>query len=553
MSNERYDYVIVGGGSAGCTLATRLSEDRAARVLLLEAGPRDTNPFIHMPVGFSKMTEGPLTWGYSTQAARHCNNRVLVYPQGKVLGGGSSINALVFTRGCLQDYDGWVEKDGCVGWSGDEVLPYFRKSEGNIRLGGPYHGTEGPLKVSDNGHISPLTSAFVRAAQEAGLPFNTDFNGASQAGCGYYQTTSFDGKRCSAAVGYLRPAMSRPNLKLVTGCQVLRILFSGARATGVEYAVGGSVKKATAATEVVLTAGAIGSPKILMLSGIGPADHLRALGIPVVLDNPAIGGNLHDHLDLDIVAELKGPFSYDKYKKPHWKLWAGMEYFMFGRGPVSSNIAEGGAFWWGDKDQATPDLQFHFLPGAGVEKGIGEVPGGNGCTLNSYHLRPRSRGRVSLSSSDPAAAPLIDLNCFADPYDMDCSIEGVRKSLEILQQPAMAPFLRRIHTPGEIPRSHEEFVTFVRSHARTAYHPVGTCRMGGDEASVLDPQMRLRGIEGLRVCDSSAMPRIVSSNTNAPTIMMAEKAADMILGKPALAISDRAEGPQTKEPAHASL
>ncbi|GLU29837.1 GMC family oxidoreductase N-terminal domain-containing protein [Brucella sp. NBRC 12950] len=531
MTQGNFDYIVIGAGSAGCTIASRLSEDHRNRVLLIEAGKKDRDPFIHLPVGFAKMTEGPLTWGYSTEPVAHANNRVLVYPQGKVLGGGSSINAMVYTRGCLDDYDRWADVEGCTGWSGEDVLPYFIRSESNVRYSRPHHGDSGPLSVSDNSHISPMTRVFVKAAQQAGLPYNADFNGAQQAGCGFYQTTTRNGRRCSAAVGYLKPALDRTNLQLLTQCVVRRVLFEDRRAVGVEYEVDGRIEQARASGEIVITSGAIGSPKLLMLSGIGPVGELAHHGIPVLKDAAAVGGNLQDHMDVDIVAELRGPFSYDKYKKPHWKLWAGMEYLMFRRGPVSSNIVEGGAFWWSDRKEKTPDLQFHFLAGAGVEKGIGSVPGGNGCTLNSYHLRPRSRGSVKLASNDPSEAPKIDLNCFSDPYDLERGIDGVKLSLSILSQKAFEPFIRRIHMPGHDLQSHDEFADFVRSHARTAYHPVGTCRMGGSEASVVDPELRVRGVEGLRVCDSSVMPRIVSSNTNAPTIMLAEKASDLILGK----------------------
>ncbi|MCX5514379.1 alanine-phosphoribitol ligase [Kaistia algarum] len=523
------DYIVVGGGSAGCVLAARLSEDPSVTVTLLEAGPRDTNFYIHLPVGFFKMTAGPLIWGYETEPGSELAGRRMVYPQARVLGGGSSINAQVFTRGCPEDYDAWRDAEGCPGWGYDDVSAYFRKSEGNDTFGGEHHGNDGPLGVSSTSP-HPLTRVFVRAAQQAGLPYNADFNGGHQAGAGFYQTTTRAGRRSSTAVGYLRPAAGRPNLTVRTGVLVNRIVVVSGRAIGVEIVEDGRPVTLRADREVVLTSGAIGSPKLLMLSGIGPAEPLRRLGIDMVHDVPEVGQNLQDHMDVDVLAELSGSFGIDRYKKRRWQAMAGLEYLLFGKGPVASNIVEAGGFWWGDRSEATPDLQFHFLPGAGLEEGIGGVPGGHGCTLNSYHVRPRSRGAVTLRSVDPRMAPAIDPNAFAEPYDLERTVEGIQLSQEVLSQPAFRPFIRRLHLPGDSVRTKSDYVAFAREHARSAYHPVGTCRMGGDADSVVDPELRLRGIEGLRVCDSSVMPRLISSNTNAATIMIAEKAADLIKG-----------------------
>lgn len=521
------DYIIVGGGSAGCVMAARLSEDPDVSVLLIEAGPQDTNRFIHLPVGFFKMTAGPLIWGFETAPGRELHDRRMVYPQARVLGGGSSINALVFTRGCPQDYDAWAHEEGCEGWSYDDVLPWFRHSEGNDTLAGEHHGTEGPLGVS-TGAPHPLTRIFVKAAQQAGLPFNADFNAGNQAGAGFYQTMTRNGRRCSTAVGYLRPALARKNLSLKTDALVNRVVFEGAKAVGVEIVEGGRPVVLRAEREVIVTAGAIGSPKLLMLSGLGPAAHLSRHGIEVVLDLPGVGQNLQDHIDVDVVAELNGPHGIDRYKKRRWQAVAGLEYLLFGKGPVASNIVEAGGFWWGDRSEATPDLQFHFLPGAGVEEGIGSVPGGNGCTLNSYHVRPRSRGSVTLSSPDPRDRPVIDPNAFAERYDLERAIDGIEISREILSQPAFAPFIQREHLPGATVKGRAALEEFARRHGRTAYHPVGTCRMGVGEDAVVDPVLRVRGVEGLRVCDSSIMPRLISSNTNAATVMIAEKASDLV-------------------------
>jgi choline dehydrogenase len=523
------DFVIIGGGSSGCALAARLTEDPDVSVLLLEAGPRDSHPYIHMPVGFAKMTAGPFTWGLKTAPQRHANNREIVYAQARVLGGGGSINAEIYTRGVPADYDDWASEHGCEGWSWRDVLPRFLRSEDNDTLAGPLHGHGGPLGVS-NLHPQPITRAFIQACQELGIPYNPDFNGARQDGAGAYQTTIRGGRRCSAAVGYLKPARGRKNLTVETGCLVTRIRVENGRATGVDYVQGGQKRTAVAEREVLVTAGAIGSPKILMLSGIGPADQLKAHAIPIAADLPAVGQNLHDHFGVDIVYELKGPHSLDKYNKAHWMAWAGLQYALFRSGPVASNIVEGGAFWYADKAAPSPDLQFHFLAGAGVEAGVPVIPSGSGVTLNSYTLRPRSRGSVTLRSADPAAPPVVDPNFIADPYDLRTTAEGIKLSREMLGQPSMARYVRREHFPGDKARTQKEVEDYARQYGRTSYHPVGTCRMGGDEASVVDPRLKVRGVEGLRVCDASIMPRVVSSNTNAAAIMIGEMASDFLRG-----------------------
>ncbi|MCB1376823.1 MAG: GMC family oxidoreductase N-terminal domain-containing protein [Alphaproteobacteria bacterium] len=523
-----FDYVIVGGGSAGCVMAARLSEQPDARVLLLEAGPRDTDPFIHMPVGFFKMTAGPMTWGYETAPLRHANNRTAVYPQARVLGGGSSINAEIYTRGCPEDYDGWATRHGCDGWSWNDIKPYFLKSEGNTRLGGSEHGIDGPLAVSDLQSYNRVSMAYVQGCMDIGMPYNPDFNSGRQEGAGLYQTTTLNGRRCSVAVGYLKPVMNRANLTVRTGVSVNRIIVEHGRAVGVEIFEGGQVKRIDAASEVIVTAGAIGSPKLLMLSGIGPAAHLKEVGISVVHDLPGVGENFHDHFSTDVIWVLNGDHSYDKYKKKHWQLWAGLQYLFFRSGPVASNIVEAGAFWWSDRDENTPDLQFHFLAGAGVEEGVGTVPGGNGATCNSYHVRPRSRGHVRLRSANAADAPLIDPNSFAEPYDLARHIDGIKITQEVGRSRSMQKFVSAEHFPGPGVRTQRDYEEAARANARSSYHPVGTCKMGRDEMAVVDPRLKVRGIERLRICDSSIMPELNSSNTNAPTIAIAEKAADMI-------------------------
>jgi len=530
MAAKGYDYVIVGGGSAGCVMASRLSENPDVRVLLLEAGGRDTNPYIHMPVGFAKMTTGPLTWGLVTAPQKHAGNREIPYAQARVLGGGSSINAEIFTRGVPDDYDRWAHDEGCDGWSFQDVQPYFLRSEGNEILASGYHGTDGPLGVSNIRDPQPVTRAFVQACQQYGMPYNPDFNGPVQEGAGVYQTTIRNARRCSVAVGYLRPVMGRPNLTVETGCLTTKILFSGNRAIGVEYRQDGALKSVRADLEVVVTAGAIGSPKIMLLSGVGPADHLRALGIEVVQDLPGVGENLSDHFGIDIVYELKTADSLDKYNKLHWMLWAGLQYTLFKSGPVTSNVVEGGAFWRQDRSLANPDLQFHFLAGAGMEAGVPAIQSGSGCTLNSYTLRPKSRGTVKLRSSRPEDKPIVDPNFIAEPDDLRVSAEGVKISREIMNQPAFAKYVRQEHFPGKDVRTQADFENYARQYGRTSYHPTGTCKMGVDEMAVVDPQLRVRGLEGIRICDSSIMPSLIGSNTNAPTIMIAEKGSDLIRG-----------------------
>ncbi len=530
---EGYDYIIVGGGSSGCVLANRLTEGASARVLLLEAGGKDSHPLIHMPVGFAKMTTGPHTWGLVTAPQKHANNREIPYAQARVIGGGSSINAEVFTRGNPVDYDRWANEEGADGWAFKDIQKYFLRSEGNTILSGDWHGTDGELGVSNIPDLQPMTRAFVQACQERGLPYNPDFNGSVQEGAGAYQTTTKDGRRCSAAVGYLRPAMKRPNLTVRTGAMVHRIVVEKGRATGVEYSDKSGTHTAHATSEVLLTSGAIGSPKMMMLSGLGPAAHLREHGIDVVQDLPGVGANLNDHFGIDIVAELTGHQSLDKYNKLHWMAWAGAQYYLFGSGPVTSNVVEGGAFWYADHDQPVPDLQFHFLAGAGAEAGVPSVPkGSSGITLNSYTVRPKSRGTVRLRSSRPEDLPVVDPNFLDHPDDLKTSVEGVKISREIFEQPSLRKHIRQIRFPDDSVRTQSDFEAYARQYGRTSYHPTCTCKMGADSdpMAVVDPQLRVRGVDGLRICDSSVMPSLIGSNTNAPTIMIGEKAADLVRG-----------------------
>ncbi|MBC6441668.1 MAG: GMC family oxidoreductase N-terminal domain-containing protein [Rhodobacteraceae bacterium] len=530
---QGYDFIVVGGGSSGCVVANRLTENSACRVLLLEAGGKDSHPLIHMPVGFARMTTGPHTWGYTTVPQKHANNREIPYAQARVIGGGSSINAGVFTRGHPRDYDRWAEEEGAEGWAFKDIQKYFIRSEGNTILAGDWHGTDGPLGVSN---LSPqfMTNAFIQSCQEFGMPYNSDFNGAKQEGAGAYQTTTRNGRRCSSAVGYLQPVRKRSNLTIRTGTFVRRVLVEKSRATGVEvWSAKAGTETIYAENEVLLTTGAIGTPKLMMLSGLGPAAHLAELGIDVVRDVPGVGKNLNDHFGIDIVAELTGHQSLDKYNKPHWALWAGIQYLAFRTGPVASNVVEGGAFWYADANAPSPDVQFHFLAGAGAEAGVPSVPkGSSGITLNSYTLRPKARGTVRLRSADPKSAPLVDPNFLGHPDDLKTSVEGVKMSREIFSQPSLQKHIRNIRFPDDSVKTQADFETYARAYGRTSYHPTCTCKMGADNdpMAVVDPQLRVRGVDRLRICDSSVMPSLIGSNTNAPTIMIGEKAADMIRG-----------------------
>ncbi len=518
-----YDYVIIGGGSAGCVLATRLSENPDVKVLLLEAGGTDRHPFYHVPAGFAKMTKGIGSWGWQTVPQRHMNNMVIRYTQAKVIGGGSSINAQLYTRGNALDYGEWRQM-GCDGWSHRDVLPYFRKSENNDTFDNEYHAKGGPLGVSQPIAPLPICEAWFKAAGEMGIPRNFDLTGASQDGVGYYQLTQRNARRSSAAMAFLAPAKGRANLTVKTGAQVKRIIIEKGRALGAEMLDG---TNHLAGREVILSSGAIGSPRMLMLSGIGPADHLQAVGVTPVLDQPGVGSNLHDHLDLFVIAECTGDHTYDKYAKPLWSAVAGLQYLFTRKGPVASSLFETGGFWYADENARSPDIQFHLGLGSGIEAGVAAMPHG-GVTLNSAYLRPRSRGTVRLSSADPSAAPLIDPNYWADPYDREMSIRGLKLARDMMRQNALKPYVLAERLPGPGVQSDQDYFNYACKNAKTDHHPVGTCRMGADAEAVVTPRLKFNGIESLRVADASIMPTVVSSNTNAATIMIAEKAADMI-------------------------
>ena len=524
------DYIVVGGGSTGCVVASRLSEDPGASVVLLEEGPTDWSPYIHIPGAYYKTAQGSLLkripWEPTAEHAR-ADSPTMV--QASVMGGGSSVNAMIYIRGNPSDYARW-EQLGAAGWGYTDVLPYFLRSEDNNRLCNEVHSVGGPLGVSDVDSVHPLTRAWLIACQQAGMPFNPDFNSGDQAGCGFYQITARNGRRSSASTAFIRPARARPNLRVQTGARVTRILIENGKAVGVEYVRGRRRATLRADREVVLSAGAIASPKLLMLSGLGPAGDLRERGISVVADLPGVGQNLQDHVEISLVYQLSGPHSYDKYKKLGWKAIAALEYAFSRGGPASSNLIEGGAFWWGNRGEAMPDVQYFLVAGAGIEEGVDTVPGGNGCTVNLGQIRPRSKGEVTLRSADPTDHPRVAPRYFSDPYDLDAVTEGTLAALDVMERPAIKRFLAGRHVPGREIASREEVRRFCMETAHAALHPAGTCRMGEDELAVVDPQLRVRGVAGLRVADASVMPTLISGNPNAVCIMIGEKAADMIKG-----------------------
>ncbi len=518
-----YDYIIVGGGSAGCVLAARLSEAPDVKVLLLEAGGSDRNFLFHWPAGFAKMTKGIASWGWSTVPQKHLQNRVLRFTQAKVIGGGSSINAQLYNRGNAADFDEWRQM-GCEGWSYADVLPYFKRSEDFERPADEYHGKGGPLGVSDPRSSLPICEGFFEAAAELGIPRNHDFNGASQEGIGYYQLTQKNSERSSTATAFLAPARQRSNLTVKQNIFVRRLIIENQRVVGVELADGAILR---AEREIILTSGAIGSPNLLMQSGIGPADHLNSVGVEVRHDLPGVGSNFQDHLDLFVISECTGDHTYDKYGRPHWAALAGLQYLLFKTGPVASSLFSQGGFWYADENARSPDIQFHFGLGSGIEAGVAKMKNA-GATLNSAYMRPRSRGTIRLQSNDPMVAPLIDPNYWADPYDREMSIKGLRLARAIMNQNALKPFIKREHLPGGTLNTDQELFDYACANAKTDHHPAGTCRMGHDDMAVVTPDLKLRGLSGLRICDASIMPRVVTGNTNAATIMIAEKAADLI-------------------------
>ena len=529
-ASESFDYVVVGGGSAGCVLAARLSEDERATVCLIEAGPRDRNPFIHIPAAlFTLMRHKTLNWRYQTAPQVRMGGASVYVPRGRVLGGSSSINGMVYVRGHPHDYDDWAAA-GNPGWGWDDVLPYFVKAERNEQFGDdPLHGDSGPLNVTFVDRPSPLHDVLREAASELQYRHTEDFNGPEQDGFGIHQVTQKNGRRWSTAAAYLGPARQRRNLRIVTGAQARRVLFDGARATGVEITQDGAAASILARREVVLAAGAIASPQILMLSGIGDVAALAAHGIPAVRNLPGVGANLQDHIATRIECDSPStvPYGVSLRTIPR-HAWQVAQYLMFRRGFWTSNLVEGGGFIRTRTGLDRPDIQIVFVPGKRGQNGR-LLGWGHGFSLSAVLLRPESRGAIRLASADPHAAPVIDPRFFAEPVDLQVLIHGYREIRRLMQSSAFAPYRGRELTPGR-ELDDEALADWVRDTATTIFHPVGTCRMGpdGDAAAVVDAALRVRGVEGLRVADASVMPTIVGGNTNAPVIMIAEKAADLI-------------------------
>ena len=524
-----FDYIIVGGGSAGCVLANRLSASGQHRVLLLEAGGEDHNPWIHIPLGYGKLFRNrKLNWLYETEPEPQLDNRRIIQPRGRVLGGSSSINGLVYIRGQKEDFDHWRQL-GNLGWSFEDVLPYFKKSEDQQRGADAFHGTGGPLSVSDQCEPHELCDAFIAAAEEAGFPRNADFNGAHQEGAGYFQTTSRRGRRCSAAVAYLRPARRRANLAVLTGALSTRILIEKGEATGVAFARGGELWRAAASGEVILSAGAIASPQLLQLSGIGPAKLLQRFDIPVTHDVPSVGENLQDHLQSRLVYRSTRPFTLnDDVASILRKIGIGARYALYRKGPLTISAGYAGGFFRTDPRLATPDVQAHFINFSTTKMGD-RLHDFSGFTASICQLRPESRGFVRIKSRDPAAPPAIQLNYLSTETDRRTMVEGLKLLRRIMAAPAMRPYIESEHEPGPGCVSDEDLLRYIRARASTIYHPTCTCRMGADEGAVVDARLRLKGMGKLRVIDGSAMPALVSGNTNAAIIMIAEKGAEMLL------------------------
>ena len=524
-----FDYVIVGAGSAGCVLANRLSANGKHSVLLLEAGPKDTNIWIHVPIGYGKLfKEKSVNWMYQTEPEPGLGGRQVFQPRGKVLGGSSSINGLLYVRGQHEDYDRWRQR-GNVGWGYDDVLPYFKTAENQQRGADDYHGSGGPLSVSDWRHDDPLSEAFVKAAVETGIPFNPDFNGATQEGAGFFQTTTRRGRRASSAFSYLKPAKNRGNLNIETSALAQRIVFEGKRARAVEYKQNGSLRTARARKEVLVSSGAYNSPQLLQLSGVGPADLLKTHGINVVLESPGVGNDLQDHMQVRIVTRCAQRITLnDVVNHPVRRVMAGVRWALARSGPLTIAAGTSGAFFKTNPRLASPDIQIHFIPFSTDKMGENLHPF-SGFTASVCQLRPESRGSLKIRSANPGAPPEIRINYLPTETDRAAFIDGLRILREILAAPALKAYCVEEVYPGAKVTSDEDVLDFCRKTGSTVYHPTSTCRMGNDPLAVVDQRLRVRGIEGLRVVDASVMPDLMSGNTNAPTIMIAEKASDMIL------------------------
>jgi choline dehydrogenase len=526
---EAFDFIIVGAGSAGCVLANRLTASGRHSVLLLEAGPNNRHPWLHIPLGFGRLfTDQRYNWCYATEPQPECHNRQVIAPRGKVIGGSSSINGLIYIRGQAEDFDHWRQL-GNAGWSFEDVLPYFRKAENNERGADEFHGTGGPLSVSDLCDRHPLAVAYVEAAVQCGYPHNDDFNGAAQEGAGYYQTTMRNGIRASTAAGYLKQARGRPNLKVVSEALATRITFNGRRATGIEYLVGSNKRAVRANVEVIVASGAFNTPQLLQLSGLGPASLLASHGIDVVADVPGVGNDLNDHFSGRIILRCKETTTVNNVTR-NWatKLTHGAHYILTRRGYLAVPAVSSAVFVRALPTSATPDSQCSISLFSAQDIG-GNLHPFPGVTGNCVLLRPESRGYVRIKSSDPREAPAINPNYLSTQHDRETIVAGVNAMRRIFQAPAMARYIAEEVEPGTQCDNDDELLDFIRRRGSTTYHPVGTCRMGPDPKAVVDERLRVRGFSGLRIVDASIMPAVVSGNTNAATIMIGEKGADMIL------------------------
>jgi choline dehydrogenase len=520
-----YDYIIIGAGSAGCVLAARLSENGSHRVLLLEAGGPDARKEIQIPVAFSKLFKTEVDWNYETEPQERLHGRRLYWPRGKVLGGSSSMNAMVYQRGHSRVYDGWAEL-GNAGWGFQDVLPYFKKLEHFEPEVSELHGTGGPLNVTPLRDPNPLSKAFVQACEELGLPRNDDHSGARQEGFGLYHVTQKNGRRYSAADAYLKPALGRHNLRVETQALATRLLFEGQRCTGVRYEQGGTRHEARAAREVILCGGAINSPQLLLLSGIGDAAHLRELDLPVVRELPGVGRNLRDHLLFVLNFHCKRPVSLGNAER----VGSLVRFLLLKKGPLTSNVAEAGGFLKVLADSPVPDLQFHFGPAFFVNHGF-DNPTGHGFCIGSTLVWPRSVGSLQLRAPDARVAPLLRPDYLTHEEDLTILLEGAKLARKISAAPALRDYLEAEYLPGPGVRDDDAMKDAIRQQVQTIYHPAGTCKMGSDAMAVVDDRLRVRGVEGLRVADASIMPTLVNANTHVPTLMIAEKAADLILGR----------------------
>jgi choline dehydrogenase len=527
--SEEFDYIVVGAGSAGCVLAGRLSEDPATRVLLLEAGPPDRSLWIHLPIGYGKtMWSDKYNWRFQTDPEPHMNGRRIYWPRGKTLGGSSSINGLIYIRGQREDYDHWAAL-GNAGWSHADLLPYFIESEGNQRGASAFHGGSGPLKVSDIGAKHELIEAFIGGAQQIGVPRTEDFNGATQEGAGYYQLTTDKGWRISTAKAYLDPARPRPNLTIETEAFASAVIMEGTRAVGVRYRQGGVMKEARCRAEVLLSAGSLQSPQLLQLSGIGPRGLLEKHGIPVVVDSPGVGENLQDHLQVRLTFECTQPITTnDELNSVFGKLKIGLQWLLHRSGPLAIGINQGGCFMRAlPAEAATPDIQFHVAT-LSADMAGGKVHPFSGFTMSICQLRPESRGHVRIRSTDPFEPPEMQPNYLATDLDRRTAVAGLKAARAIAATDAMRPYVLREVKPGSSTATDADLLEFCRNNGATIFHPTGTCRMGIDANAVVDARLRVLGTTGLRVIDCSVMPTLVSGNTNAPAVAIAEKAADMI-------------------------